>query len=241
MSSASQTSSPPLSLSSIIRGAALLACAAVAGMLGLFVITKVGQDPLQFVHPSAEYTAILLRGPAALRAGLALDNLFIVFYVTLFVAMGVELLRRGAPPIFTKAAVALLCVVGTLDLIENLHFLVMLARAEQGVPIPDAEIALQVLSSWVKFHLSYLGLFFLGLSIPETDGASRLLARLSRYLQLPVGVLIYVAPRSVAVPLVFVRFGYFLLALILAAVALGGDRSTRRSEGVSAVGSGVPG
>jgi hypothetical protein len=51
-------------LESTLRIAAHLALA----MEGIFLATGVGQDPLQFVHSPAEYAALPLKGPAALRA-----------------------------------------------------------------------------------------------------------------------------------------------------------------------------
>ena len=71
----------------------------------------------------------------------------------------------------------------------------------------------------MKFHVSYVGLFLLGFALPRTSPSSRALANLSWFVQLPVGVLIHVAPHAVAVPLVFVRFAYFVTALALAAAA----------------------
>jgi hypothetical protein len=113
-----------------------------------------------------------------------------------------------------------------LDLVENMHFLAMLARAEQGVVPSATEIELQVIESTVKFHVSYAGLFLLGFAVPQAGARARALAYLSWFVQLPVGVLIYVAPHSVAVPLVFVRFAYFVSALALAGAAFGSRDSS---------------
>ena len=63
----------------------------------------------------------------------------------------------------------------------------------------------------------------------------RLLANLSVFLQGPVGVAIYVLPRAWAVPLVFVRFGYFLVALGLVGWIFGPARAGARA-GVTTVG-----
>ncbi|MEQ1571053.1 MAG: hypothetical protein ABMA64_35820, partial [Myxococcota bacterium] len=102
-----------------------------------------------------------------------------------------------------------------LDLLENAHFLAMLRSAELGSPPGAAEITGQVVESTVKFHVSYLGLLLLSLGLPRDTRAHRALADLGIYVQGPVGVLIHVAPPAVAVPLVFVRFTYFLVALVL--------------------------
>src|SRR5216683_249770 len=192
-----------------LRACAGAACAMVVGMLAIYLVTGVGQDPLQFVRPPDEYALLLTKSPTALRACLAMDNLFIVFYSATFVALGAILHRAGAARLILFTAVGLLL------------FLVMLARAEAGIPPSSEEIAAQAWESLLKFHVSYLGLFLLGLALPRRTPAERALSNLSLFVQLPVGVLIYVTPQAVSVPLVFVRFAYFVTALILVAMIFG--------------------
>ena len=233
---------PASMLQRSLRLCAWLACALVVGMVAIFALTGVGQDPLQFVHPAAEYTALLLRNPAALRATLGLDNLFLVLYSTVFVLLAGELNQRGAPRLLLGVSAILLLALGLLDTVENFHFMAMLAAAEQGRPPSDAEISWQVVESLFKFHVSYLGLFLLGLAMPRVTQAQRLLANLSVYLQLPVGVAIYVLPQALAVPLVFVRFSYFVLALAMVGWLYGAGRDATRAAAMpsAASGSGAP-
>ena len=54
-------------------------------------------------------------------------------------------------------------------------------------------------------------------------------------LQGPVGVAIYVLPRALAVPLVFVRFGYFIVVLVLVGWIFGAARASV-NPGVTRVG-----
>lgn len=204
-----------------LRVSAWLACLMVVAMLGIFLVLGVGQDPLQYVHSSAEYRRLLLANPAALRACLGCDNAFVVFYTTTFVTLGVVLRRLGADPTLLRTALGLLLSLALLDLAENFHFLVMLAAAEQGLAPSPTEIAAQVWESLLKFHVSYLGLFLLALALPRRSPGERALAGLSLYLQLPVGVLIYVTPPAVALPLVLVRFAYFLVSLLLLGLLFG--------------------
>jgi hypothetical protein len=182
----------------------------VVGMIAIFATTGVGQDPLQAVHPPEQYAALLLAQPAALRATLGLDNVFLVLYTTAFVLLGLRLADARV-----RIGVLLLVATGLLDLTENVHFLTLLEAAEQGVLPGATQIQLQVVESLVKFHVSYLGLFLLSLGLPRETARQRLLADLGLYLQLPVGVLIYVSPEVIALPLVFVRFSYFVLGLAL--------------------------
>jgi hypothetical protein len=72
----------PLPLERIVRTAGWAACPVVIAMLAIFLLSGVGQDPLQSVHPGAVYESLLLRNRSALRATLAHDDLFIVLYAT---------------------------------------------------------------------------------------------------------------------------------------------------------------
>ncbi|MFT3775844.1 MAG: hypothetical protein QM820_61655 [Minicystis sp.] len=219
------TSSPFLSMERTLRASAWLACAMVVGMIAIFLVTGVGQDPLQYVHPVDEYRRLLLQNPAALRACLGLDNAFIVFYATTFVSLAVLLRRAGAPRAMVLVSTGVLLALAILDMVENFHFMVMLARAEQGLSPTEAEIGAQVFESLLKFHVSYLGLFLLGFALPRRTMRERALANMSWFLQLPVGILIYVTPTAVAFPLVFVRFTYFLSALALVGLIFGAGGS----------------
>lgn len=196
-----------LSIHGSLRVCAWLASALVLAMVAIFLGTGVGQDGLQFVHPAADYAALLLKDPTALRAAVGLDDAFLLLYTAGFV-----LLAFVVPRPLVRVAVVVIVVVGCLDLAENAHFLAMLAGAESGAAPGDLEIRAQVMESLVKFHLSYLGLFLLSLGLPRRSAAERWLGNLG-FLQLPLGVLIYVVPHAVAVPLVFARFTYFVAAL----------------------------
>lgn len=205
-----------LALESLVRIAALAACAMVAALLALFVVRGVGQDPLQFVHEPAEYAAILLRDPGGLRAALGLDNAFIVFYTTMYIALAQLLVRRGASRALTIAAFAPLFAVSLLDMLENFHFMTMLSAVEHGLGVGADEIRYQVTESLLKFHVGYLGLFLLGFVLPKDTRAGRLLTWAS-FLQLPVGILIYVTPPAWSYALVLVRTSYFVTALVVVA------------------------
>ncbi|MBV8605675.1 MAG: hypothetical protein JO224_13390 [Pelomonas sp.] len=227
------------SMQQALRRCALLAGALVLGMLAIFVFTGVGQDPLQYVHPAADYARLLLADPPVLRATIGLDNLFIVAYGAVFVLMVSLAWRDAGARLLLGTALALLMGLALLDMVENFHFLAMLASAEQGHPPGDAEIAWQATESMLKFHVSYLGLCLLGLGLPRADMKQRLLAKLLVFVQWPVGVAIYVLPQSIAVPLVFVRFAFFLASFTLLAMihrpqALPADAPLRDAGGSGA-------
>ena len=200
-------------LERLLPAAAFAAAAFVAGMLAIYLATGVGQEALQFVHPQDEYLRLLLADPGALRATIGLDNVFIVLYSTVVVALGVLLVRDGANRALTTVAIVLLGLTGLFDYLENLHFLTMLSSAEQGLGVTLNEIRGQVFESMLKFHVSYAGLFMLGTVMPRRTARERAVAGAAMYLQLPVGILVYTAPPSLAHAMVLVRTAFFVTAL----------------------------
>ena len=196
--------------SKLARAAAMV----VLMMVGLFIVTGIGQDPLQYLHTQQDYGAILLKNPPVLRGAIGLDNLFIVLYSTMFLTLGVTLWQRTGPKVLLLAALGLMAVSGLMDLLENMHFLTMIAAALQGVSISQAQIELQVWESLVKFHVSYLGLFLLGFALPTETRLEKALCFAFRWVQLPIGLLIYLVPPALAKLLVFGRFTFFFLALM---------------------------
>ena len=217
-------------LTASLRRCAVLCGILVVGMLAVFVSTGIGQDPLQYVHPVNEYMALLLRNPPVLRAVIGLDDLFIVAYGAVFVLFTLQLWQHGVSRLLLTVALTLLLATALLDMIENFHFLAMLAAAEQGLAPGPAEIGWQAVQSMFKFHVSYLGLFVLGLAVPRDTRAQRLLAGLLLFVQAPVGVAIYVVPRELAVPLVFLRFAFFLASFVLVAWMHRDGAITRRGD-----------
>jgi hypothetical protein len=200
-------------LSSLVSALAFAGSAAVAGLFALYVATGIGQDALQVVSTPADYAAILLHDPAALKVVLGLDNLFILSYLPMFIVLG-AVLQRSAPRAILIAAVALLIATGILDLLENMHFRTLLGSAELGIAIPQGAIDLQVWESLVKFHLSYVGLFLLSFALPCETALEKTVCFAFRWLQAPIGILIYVVPAAAMPPLLIGRFGFFCVALL---------------------------
>lgn len=213
-SDASALALTPTALPSLTSGFALAAAAVVLAMFGTFLLTGIGQDPLQYVHTPQEYSAILLKNPPVLRLAIGLDNVFIVLYSSMFLTLGATLWKRTGSTALLLAALALMAAAGLLDLLENMHFLAMIATALKGLEISPSQIELQVWESLVKFHLSYLGLFLLGFALPDETRLEKALCFALRWVQLPVGILIYLTPPAVAFPLVLVRFTFFFLSLL---------------------------
>lgn len=206
-----------LSTSMTLRNAAWLCAWLVLSMLGIFLVTGIGQDPLQYVHPASDYAQLLLKNPPVLRLAIGLDNLFILSYATVFVLLSSQLLRDGGPRLLIALGLGFMLATALLDMVENFHFLTLLSAAEQGHGPTDDAIAWQAAESMFKFHVSYLGLLLFGLALPRSTPMLRTLATLLVAVQWPVGVAIYVSPPFIALPLVFVRFAFFLASFTLVA------------------------
>jgi hypothetical protein len=207
----------PLTIERLLVAAAVAGGLLVAGMLAIALVAGVDQDPLQVVRAVADYERVLLRDVPLLRAVLTLDNLFIVGYSTVFVTLGVLLVRDGANRALLYTAMAALGAAGLLDLIENLHFLVMLSAVEKGLGVNAGEIRWQAFESMLKFHISYAGLFLLGTVLPRRTMVEKLLAASLMFVQLPVGVLIYTVP-PLAPALLVVRTSSFVAGMAMIAV-----------------------
>jgi hypothetical protein len=220
------------------RACAWAAGACAAAMLAIFFATGTGQDALQSMQSPEAYTRALLRHPAGLRAALAFDNVFIVLYLATFAGLGVLLARQGAQRLLLGTSLGALALLGVLDLCENFHFMVMLAGAEQGMPPAESEIRLQVWESLLKFHVGYIGVFLLGCVLPRSTVRERTLVRLCWFVNVPVGVLIYVLPPPWSVLLVLVRFAYFVGAFALVGAIFGEESAATRR--FVAAGSGAP-
>jgi hypothetical protein len=187
-------------------------------MILIFIVAGIGQESLQVFKTPEQYAQTLLRDPATLRIVIGFDNAFILFYSTCFLLLGHQLMRVGNNRALAVAGTALIMVTAALDMFENLHFLTMISLAQAFIPISAGEVALQVWESLIKFHISYVGLFLFGLVIPASIPALRLLAFSLKYVQWPVGMLIYVGPEAWMRPLIFVRLSFFLTGLLIVAL-----------------------
>ncbi len=197
---------------------ALTAAALMLAMILIYVFTGIGQEPLQRFQAPDQYVQALLQNPSTLKAVIGFDNAFVLFYGTCFLLLGVRLLKNTEHRTIVVASIGLLMATAILDLLENLHYLTLISMARAAIPIGAGEIEFQVWESLVKFHVSYVGLFMLGLVLPTNTPALRLLAFLLLYVQWPVGILIYVGPDTWVRPLVILRFSFFLTGLLILAL-----------------------
>jgi hypothetical protein len=208
MDKATTTNEP--ALEPLIRKTALAAAAVLTAMLAIGFATGVAQEPLQWITGADGYARFLAAHPATFRLVVGLDNLFVAFYVAHFVLLRSWLRQKGAPAGLTTLAIAGMLTLAGLDLVENMDYLVLSRRVDAGLGAPEWLLHAQVLLSWLKFHIGYVALFALGLAYPRRTFAQRALAAALMWVQLPLGILIYLAPHQVAPLLVLARALFFL-------------------------------
>jgi hypothetical protein len=224
---------------SIIRTTAFIGAATVLAQISVFFVAGVGQDPLQFYHSPAEYMQLLLKSPSALRAVMAFDNTFVIMFSTLFLALAGVTSKSSAPSWLVRSTHALLLLVGLLDMTENFHFMTMLQAAEHGLAPSASEISFQIWESLFKFHVGYLAVLLLSFALPQRTAGERALSFAMRWVNVPVGVLLYCVPQPLATVLLFCRFGFFLYSLIAVGWLFGGsDNQVTQARELSRVAAG---
>jgi len=112
-----------LFLTKIVKNNAIISALLVLGMLSVFITTGIGQDPLQYIHSITAYREILLRNPAILKLAIGLDNAFILFYLTMFLALGLLISKQNKINTLGKIAISLIFITGVLDILKICTFL----------------------------------------------------------------------------------------------------------------------
>ena len=180
------------------RMTAALAVGGIACLLAMMVMTLisgVSQETFEIVRAPDVYANGLAGHTGALRWLFGVDAAFLVLYSAVFVGFA----HRIATPSnrrFVIVGVIALLITALFDAIEDHHILAMLYGVEVGIRPSPGEIVFQHTLSQVKFNISYIGLFFVGLSVPRTTVAGRVLALLLTVGTLVQCVWLYAAPVS---------------------------------------------
>jgi hypothetical protein len=194
----------------------------LATMVGITFGTGVSQETFEIARAPRVYATELRQFATPLRALFALDSVFLVLYATLLVQFALRV-RTPATRVLTAIAIGAVLVTAVLDMIEDHAILAMLRLAERDIDPSAGQIAVQHVVSQVKFHVGYLGLFVLGLTIPRTTRANTVLAWLLTAGTLVQGAWLYAAPDS-ALPAGNVgRWAGFLVGFALIAKLSGGE------------------
>lgn len=195
----------------------LLAYASIlvlAAMMLITLATGVSQETFEiFRHPTI-YGEELRRFAMPLRALFGLDSGFLVLYGTLIVLVARSFAtdhNRGLIAIVIGAVLA----TALADMIEDHFILAMLRAVERGVDPTAGQIAFEHTLSQVKFNVSYLGLFVLGLCVPRRTVTGRLLALFLTIGTIVQGAWLYAAPDAMLPAGNFGRWIGFLIGFAL--------------------------
>jgi hypothetical protein len=197
------THAPHTALRHVCLASALL----LTSLCALTLATGVSQQWFEWVRPPAAYATRLVRDAQALRAIIALDDVFIAAYVASAVLF-VRFLSEPAREPLHAVAVGFSVAAGVLDLAENHHLLSLLTLAEAGLPVPVEDILLRSQLSQLKWMLGHVAFAFLGLTLTTEAPLVRQLRIALVYVQLPLGAITWAAPFGPWLPaLVWLRYG----------------------------------
>lgn len=172
----------------------VMAAMAVLGvMIAISLTTGVSQETFEIVREAGVYSADLVEHATPLRALFALDSAFLILYSFALVMFAQRLVTADTRLVVSIAIGAILATT-VLDMVEDHFILAMLRGAERGTDAGAGQIAFQHTVSQVKFHLSYLAQFGIGLCVPRRTLAGKLLGWLLTAGTLVQGAWLYVAP-----------------------------------------------
>jgi len=208
-----------------VRLLALASIVVLAAMMGVTFSTGVSQETFEIARAPAVYASELRLFATPLRALFALDSIFLVLYATLLVQFALRI-RTPAMRVLVAIAIGAILVTALLDMIEDHSILAMLRLAERGEDPSAGAIAVQHVISQVKFHVSYFGLFLVGLAVPRTSRAAVVLAWLLTVGTLVQGAWLYAAPDAALPAGNMGRWFGFLVGFALVARISGGGAAT---------------
>ncbi len=171
----------------------IAALTTLVAMVAITAVTGVSQETFEIVRASRIYADDLRASAGPLRALFGIDSAFLVLYATLLVTFA----RRIATPEtagMIRIAIGAVLVTALLDMVEDHFVLAMLRGAERGSDPSAAQIAFEHTVSQVKFNISYLALFVLGLHVPRATRAGSVLAWLLTAGTLVQGAWLFAAP-----------------------------------------------
>jgi hypothetical protein len=213
-------------------GGGLLALA----LLVIALVTQGSQGIFQINRPSADYAALLIARDAYLRLDLGVDFVFLTFYAAtgLSLAVWIADMQRGEAGNLMAIAsgytgAAGLVTTALLDTIENTHILALLSLAQQGQVIPQSDIVWQMAESQTKFVISYFALFIMSFALPQNTLIEKFAVFFLRWVQLPVGIAIFVVPSDIVRPFYLARAISFVVGLLAVAYIVYNNEKSRRA------------
>lgn len=202
----------------VLRSASTAAAVLLATLCAITLITGVSQQHFEWVHAPAVYAADLVRDAGWLRAIVAIDDLFIIAYVTATVALATSLCRER----WTVLHVLIVgggVAAGLLDFEENHQLLALTRWAELELAIPVEVILRRSDLSQLKWMLGHAAFVLVGVAFPKPKNMMEHSFRVSLiYVQLPVGALTWcVVDPTQRTVLIWARYVSFLAGFALIA------------------------
>jgi hypothetical protein len=205
------------------KTASLLALYTAVLFFIILLVTHFGgisQQYFEMMRTPEKYTEELLEHGKQLNVILALDNAFIILYVTT-AFFAIKTWAENAPRFVWMTSYALIAAVGLLDFVENFHIYSLLQEVKAGLSITVQDIQWQSTESMLKWHLAYLGFFLLAFLIPGKTSLEKMFKYSLWFFFVPTGILVY-ATVGTHISLLFqwVRYlnlfgGFVLIYLIM--------------------------
>lgn len=205
------------------KTASLLAlCTAIVFFIILMVthFGGISQQYFEMMRTPEKYTEELVEHSSQLNLILALDNLFIILYMsTAFFA--IKTWGTDTTRFIWLTTYALIGAVGLLDFVENFHIYSMLQEAKGGAAVTAQDIQWQSTESMLKWHLAYMGFFLMGFLIPANTATEKMLKYSLWFFFVPTGILVYATTGTLlGVIFQWVRYlnllsGFVLIFLIM--------------------------
>lgn len=186
-------------------------------MFVISLITGVNQQYIETVHSVTDYENAIRQGEGILRVILAIDGLFIASYWLLGIFL-VLALWNDERKFLLALSVACISATAILDVIENSGFLMYMESLRNGLTIEGSSIQHLMVTSSVKWYFAYFAFLFLGFAFPVRTQSERGASFLMKYIQLPVGILVFTIPASTALFAAHLtRFGVLIALMVLVA------------------------
>jgi hypothetical protein len=199
-----------LSITALLAGLSLFSML----LISILAPNHITQQYFEIAIPTEFYTQKLIENSGVLRNILTFDNMFVVFYSATFTFL-YSVLCHDSFKINVLLGLIAVLMTGILDFYENHHIFSMIHAAEKKMSITDSEILNQMTLSQLKFHLSYLGFFLIGFSLPADTLLEKVLKYSILIAQLPVGVLVYTANSDISSIFGLARYAFMLSGLLL--------------------------
>lgn len=199
----------------IITIGSMVAAALVVTMVALAIVGGVSQETFQVTRSASDFASLLGQGAESIRLQYAVDDMFIITYSLVFIAVARWCAHRGSA-LFAYIAMAAILLSAVLDLLENYNVVAMLQGVEQDLVLSSAQIQLSVIVTQIKFHLGAMALVLLSLVLPWETLIERSLGFSLLVLQMPLGIAAGIYP-NVIVSLarsVFFIVGFIMLAWV---------------------------